>query len=118
MMRKIHDPAYPHKCCFRDPKFIEDKYMRESIIQYNLKNPGQHGLSNKEGNDTNKEVPPQKAHLLDPKVIHMITDQCLPTTEEEQEQLAIDTIINQIEETNMAMDAISHELYSPTVGMK
>ena len=40
MLRQIHDPNDPHKCCFRGAKFIGDKHMREAVMQYNLKNPG------------------------------------------------------------------------------
>ena len=97
MMRKIYDPADPHKCCFRGPKFIEDKHMRESIMQYNLKNPGQHRRNDKEPTPTNNDVPPQRAHLSDPKVNQMMMDQCLPSSEEPQDQSAIDAIIHQIE---------------------
>ena len=94
MMRNIHDPSDLHKCCFRGPKIIEDKHMRESIIQYSLKNPGQHRLPDKEGTNTNNDVPPQRAHLPDPKVNQLMMDQCLPVSEAAQEQSAIDAIIN------------------------
>ena len=85
MMWKIHDPSDPQKCCFRGPKFIEDKHMRESIMQYNLKNPGQHRRNDKESTPTNNDVPPQRAHLPDPKVNQMMMDQHLPSTEEPQD---------------------------------
>ena len=40
LMKNIHDPTDPNKCCFRGPKFIDDKQLRETVMQYNLKNPG------------------------------------------------------------------------------
>ena len=40
LMKNIHDPTDTNKCCFRGPKFIDDKQLRETVMQYNLKNPG------------------------------------------------------------------------------
>ena len=86
-------------------------------MKYNLKNPGQYRLPDKESNDTCKEVPPRRAHLPDPNINQVMTDQCLSTTADEQEQSAIDAIIYQIEEINMDMGVTSYELHSPIVGM-
>ena len=52
--RTIHDPDDPEKCPFRSPEYIEDKRIRENLLQYNLKHPEkekglQHG---------NKKAPP------------------------------------------------------------
>ena len=86
-------------------------------MQYNLKNPGQHRPPAKENPTTNNDVPPQRAHLPDPKVNQMMTDQYLPVSEAEQEQSAIDAIINQIEKTPLVEGATADGLHSPTVGM-
>ena len=37
--RTIHDPNEPEKCPFRGPEYIEDKQIRENVLQYNLKHP-------------------------------------------------------------------------------
>ena len=37
MLKQIHDPSDPDNCCFRGPKYIKDKDIRETVMQYNLK---------------------------------------------------------------------------------
>ena len=37
MLKDIHDPTNPNKCCLRGPRFIQDKQLKEWINQYNLK---------------------------------------------------------------------------------
>ena len=49
--RTIHDPNDPEKCPFCGPEYIEDKQIRENVLQYNLKHPKkekgpQHGHKN------------------------------------------------------------------------
>ena len=62
-MKAIHDPDDPTKCCFRGPKYITDKHMKETVMQYNLKNTGDYPATIQ---DTDK--PPQKAFIPHPKV--------------------------------------------------
>ena len=64
-MKTMHDPCNPDQCCFRGPKFIEDKHIRESIMQYNLKHPGPPNPSTPE---TKVTPPPQPATIPSPQM--------------------------------------------------
>ena len=45
MLKDIHDPKDPNKCCLRGPRFIQDKQLKERINQYNLKHPNDKGAT-------------------------------------------------------------------------
>ena len=37
MLKQLHDTSDPDNYCFRGPKYIKDKDIRETVMQYNLK---------------------------------------------------------------------------------
>ena len=45
MLKDIHDPTDPNKCCLRGPRFIQDKQLKERLNQYNLKHPTDKGAT-------------------------------------------------------------------------
>ena len=113
MLCQIHDPNDPNICCFRGAKFIEDKHMKEAIMQYNLKNPGPPPAPKDE--DQNKSLPSQPS-FTKPRVNSMAvtfkhSDQTQKQYEEEEESTI--QAINKELEQNQAMK----ELHQPAINM-
>ena len=64
--RTIHDPNDPDKCPFRGPHFIQDKQIRENVLQYNLKHSkNERGATKDITKTTDKFNPPGQPTIPD-----------------------------------------------------
>ena len=61
MLCQFHYLNDLNTCCFRGAKFIGDKHLRETMMQYNLRNPGSPPAP-KDGNQ--KKPPPSQSSTI------------------------------------------------------
>lgn len=59
-MKTIHDPDDPKKCCFRGLKYIANKYIKETLMQYILKHKSDYPPTTQD-----KDKPSQRAVIPD-----------------------------------------------------
>ena len=135
LLRRIHEDNDPDNCCFRGPKYIRDKNIREAVMQYNLKHAGSTSSVQSEGvNQSSKNLPEPKANKINMKHQpknddtlnnHIVTvSDTTPTnsspTQEQQEkesrdESALTAMIRQLEEKTQISEGIEHN--TPRVAM-
>ena len=62
-LNDLHDPSDPEKCCLRGPKYIQDKNIRERVLQYNLKHPISKHITNTTITPASHTRPPSEPNL-------------------------------------------------------
>lgn len=111
-MKTMHDLDDPTKCCFRGPKYIADKHIKETGMQYNLKNKGDYPPATQD-----KDKPPQKASIPNPKM--NAASAKIEQEEEITQPIANTSRFDPIQDLITAIEAGANEqqLHSPTANM-
>ena len=134
-LRRIHEDDDPDNCCFRGPKYIKDKNIRESVMQYNLKHAGStSSIQSEASKQSSKNLPEPKANKIDmkhqPKNEDTLNEHIVtlndtrpgnsPTMQEPhekgaREESAITAMIRQLEENTQISEVVEYN--TPRVAM-
>ena len=72
-LNDLHDPSDPEQCCLRGPKYIQDKNIRERVLQYNLKHPISKHITNTTITPASHTRPPSEPNLQFNKKVNFST---------------------------------------------
>ena len=106
-MKTIHDPDDPTKCCSRGPKYIADKHMKETIMQYNLKHTSDYPPTTQD-----KDKAPQRAVIPDTKI-----NSATLKPIQEQQILKPNISTAKFDPIQDLIQGIEQDLHVPTVSM-
>ena len=111
-MKTLHDPDDPTKCCFRGPKYIAEKHVKETVMQYNLKNKGDYPPTTQD-----KDKPPQNASIPNPKI--NAASAKIEQEEEIPQPIANTSRFDPIQDLITGIEAATNEqqLHSPAANM-